>query len=74
MTDQLIENNLIIAPIATRTVTQNVRDDNGQNLKDGSTEPPAPQGQGAAGTGTVRAAAFPYIGSPNNPAQAIPGC
>src|SRR5205823_11610749 len=36
-------------------VTQNVKDDNGQNLMDGSTNPPPPQGTGAAGTGTVRA-------------------
>src|SRR5207247_757186 len=54
-------------------VTQNVKDDNGQNLKDGSTEPPPPQGNGAAGTGTVRAAVFPYFGAPNNPAKPIPG-
>ena len=46
-------------------VTQNVKDDNGQNLTDGSTEPPPPQGNGAAGTGTVRPIAFPYIGGLN---------
>jgi hypothetical protein len=46
-------------------VTQNVKDDNGQNLKDGSTEPPPPRGNGAPGTGTVRAILFPYIGAPN---------
>ncbi len=46
-------------------VTQNVKDDNGQNLTNGSTEPPPPQGNGAAGTGTVRPSAFPYIGGLN---------
>jgi hypothetical protein len=54
-------------------VTQNVKDDNGQNLKDGSTEPPPPQGNGAAGTGTKRAAVFPYNGMRNTPAKPVPG-
>src|SRR5207247_9215659 len=47
-------------------VTQNVRDDNGLNLMDGSINPPPPQGTGAAGTGTKRAALFPYIGARNS--------
>jgi streptogramin lyase len=54
-------------------VTQNVRDDNGTNLTDGSIDPPAPRGGGAAGTGTQRAAVFPYIGAPNPNPTAVPG-
>src|SRR5207247_3994865 len=54
-------------------VTQNLKDDNGQNLKDGSTEPPPPQGNGAAGTGTVRMAKFPYNGARNANPTGVPG-
>jgi len=54
-------------------VTGNVRDDNGLNLMDGTTNPPPPQGIGAAGTGTVRGAAFPYIGSRNANPTGVPG-
>jgi hypothetical protein len=54
-------------------VTQNVRDDNGLNLTDGSIDPPFPQGNGAAGTGTVRAAVFPYIGARNPNPTGVPG-
>jgi hypothetical protein len=54
-------------------VTQNVADDNGLNLMDGSTNPPPPQGTGAAGTGTVRAAKFPYIGARNPNPTGLPG-
>ncbi|MBI1915286.1 MAG: DUF4331 family protein [Planctomycetes bacterium] len=60
-------------PNPPTTVTQNVKDDNGQNLMDGSTEPPPPQGNGAAGTGTVRAAKFPYIGARNANPKPVPG-
>jgi len=54
-------------------VTQNVKDDNGLNLTDGSTNPPPPQGTGAGGTGTVRATAFPYIGTRNASPTGVPG-
>jgi hypothetical protein len=54
-------------------VTQNVRDDNGVNLVDGSTDPPFPQGNGAAGTGTARPIAFPYIGARNTTPTGLPG-
>jgi hypothetical protein len=54
-------------------VTQNVRDDNGLKLTDGSTNPPPPQGTGAAGTGTPRSIAFPYIGARNPNPTGLPG-
>ncbi len=54
-------------------VTQNVRDDNGQNLRDGSIDPPFPQGNGAAGTGSQRQAVFPYIGARNPNPTPVPG-
>lgn len=54
-------------------VTQNVRDDNFLNLTDGSIDPPAPRGHGAPGTGTQRAATFPYIGSRNTNPTGVPG-
>jgi hypothetical protein len=54
-------------------VTQNVRDDNFLNLTDGSIDPPAPRGHGAPGTGTVRAAVFPYIGARNQNPSGVPG-
>ena len=54
-------------------VTQNVRDDNGLNLMDGSIDPAFPQGNGAAGLGTQRAAIFPYIGARNANPTPVPG-
>jgi uncharacterized protein DUF4331 len=54
-------------------VTQNVKDDNGSNLTDGSTNPPPPLGTGAAGPGTVRGIAFPYIGARIVNPSALPG-
>jgi hypothetical protein len=60
-------------PNAPAVVTQNVRDDNGLNLKDGSINPATPAGTGAAGTGTQREAVFPYIGARNANPTPVPG-
>ncbi|MCI0705740.1 MAG: DUF4331 domain-containing protein [Planctomycetia bacterium] len=60
-------------PNAPALVTQNVRDDNGTNLTDGSIDPPFPRGNGAAVTGTQRAAVFPYIGARNANPTGVPG-
>jgi len=49
--------------------TQNVRDDNGQNLFDGSIDRPI--AQGGQGTGQ-RPAMFPYLGEPNSPPAGAP--
>jgi hypothetical protein len=54
------------APLIT---TQNVADDNGLNLMDGSMVGP---GAGAL-TGTARGAAFPYIGARNANPSSVPG-
>ena len=52
-------------PLAPLVVTQNVADDNGLNLKDGSKV-----GPGTALAGMQRAAVFPYIGAPSAPPRA----
>jgi streptogramin lyase len=65
LTDDDLPAGLGGGPNPPAIVSQNVRDDNGLNLTDGSINPPAPQGTGAAGTGTQRAAVFPYIGARN---------
>jgi streptogramin lyase len=49
-------------PMPPLVVTQNVADDNGLNLKDGSLV-----GPGSALAGMQRAAVFPYIGDPTPP-------
>jgi hypothetical protein len=48
--------------------TQNVADDNGLNLKDGSVV-----GPGTVLAGTQREAVFPYIGAPNPNPSSVPG-
>ena len=50
--------------------TQNVRDDNGQKLTDGSVDKPV--AQGGMGTGQ-RASLFPYIGARNANPSSVPG-
>ena len=44
--------------------TDNVGDDNGLRVTDGSVDPVS---------GKPRAIAFPYIGTPSSPAQPLPG-
>jgi streptogramin lyase len=50
-------------------MTENVRDDNGQNLFDGSIDKPLAQGGGGTGQ---RPIAFPYYGSPNSGPSGAP--
>jgi streptogramin lyase len=73
LTDDDLPAGLGGGPNPPAIVTQNVRDDNLLNLTDGSIDPPAPRGHGAAGTGSQRPAVFPYIGARNPNPTGVPG-